>query len=125
MRVKIKATNIKISTEVEDYAYQKLTYLERFLPEAKNEPDLVIAEIELGKPSKHHKKGDVFYCELNLSIGKRLLRSSNFGRSITEAIDKVQEDIERKVRKEKEKSREGIRRRRKLMRGFKLFKFKK
>jgi len=121
MRVKIKATNIQISPEVEDYAYQKLTSLERFLPEAKNEPDLVIAEIELGRPSAHHKKGEVFYCELNLSIGKKLLRSSNFGVSIIEAIDKVQEDIERKVRKEKEKSREGIRRRRKIIRGFKFF----
>lgn len=120
MRIKIQATNIKLTTELKDYAAEKIISLERFLP--KFDPDSIIAEIELEGPSRHHRKGEVFRCEVNLSIGGKLLRAEERGELMTEAIDGARDEIERQVRKKKEKERtKFLRGARKFARRLKLF----
>ena len=80
---------------------KKIGSLERFLTDA--DPDAIIADIELARTSKHHQKGLVFRCEVNLTIGKTLLRAEELGESIVEAIDKIRDEIESEVHKLKGK----------------------
>lgn len=95
MRLIIKGTNLELTPELKSYTIDKLTSFERFFPETK--PDAIIADIELARTTKHHQKGRVFRCEVNLTIGKALLRAEESGESITEAIDKVRDEIERQA----------------------------
>lgn len=121
MRIRVKATNIDLSPDVKNYAIEKITSLERFLPDIQS--DSIITEIELGRPSKRHRTGEVFRCEVNLTINGKLLRAEEKGRTIIEAIDKVRDEIEGRVRKTKDKRQTNIlRSARKAVGRFKFFK---
>jgi len=67
-----------------------------------NEP--IALNIEVGKTTRHHKTGKVFRAETNLKIGKTLLRAEALGESLNEAIDLLEEELEREIKKFKEKS---------------------
>jgi ribosomal subunit interface protein len=55
------------------------------------------ARIEIGKTTKHHKNGKIFYAEINLELPHRLLRATVEAEDLYEAIDRVKEELEREI----------------------------
>jgi ribosomal subunit interface protein len=108
MNISIKATNLSLTSELKEYAEEKIGALERLLP--KQSADAVKVDVEIGKPSKHHRKGEVFRCEVNVTMGKILLRAEEPGQTPFESIDRVRDEIEREVKKMKSKRRSTARR---------------
>lgn len=90
--------------DIEEYVYQKVGSLEHFLK--KMDPSVLEARVEIGKPSAHHKKGDVFYAELNLKLPGRLLRAQSENWDLRLAIDEVKDEMQRQIKKYKERIRE-------------------
>lgn len=64
MKINIKATNLELTPAIQDYAEKKIQSLEKFF---RSNSNTVFAAIELGITSHHHKSGDIFRAELNLS----------------------------------------------------------
>jgi len=95
MRLTIKGTNLEVTAELKSYTTEKLTSVQKFFSETP--ADAIIADIELARTTKHHQKGPVFRCEVNLTVGKKLLRAEEVGESIIEAVDKVKDEIERQA----------------------------
>jgi ribosomal subunit interface protein len=102
MRIEIKTKDITLTEDIVKYVKEKLADLDRF---AQDEVGEFQADLELSKPSKHHKTGpDAFYAELNLQLpGKILLRSESYAKELRIAIDEVKEEFEMLLKKYKGK----------------------
>lgn len=105
MRFIIHTVNIELTPAIRTFVEEKVGSLSRFL---KN--DLAEARIEIGKPSKHHRSGPIFYAEVNLKIGKKLLRAQAEHFDLYVAIDQVRDEAERQIKKFKGKLADKVRR---------------
>ena len=103
MRVSLKGTNTDLPSSTREYVDKKLVRTaERLL--ARN-GEVIILEIEVGKATRHHRTGNIFRAEANLSIGKTLLRAEALGETLNEAIDLAEEELEREIKQFKERKR--------------------
>jgi len=64
MKINIKATNIEITPAIQEYVEKKVMSLEKFF---RDKSDTVLASVEIGMTTNHHKSGDIFRAEVNLS----------------------------------------------------------
>lgn len=53
--------------------------------------------VEVGKPSQHHNKGQVFYAEFNLVIPGAVLRATSNKDDLYAAIDEAKDDLKRQL----------------------------
>ena len=101
MKIIIKAINIQLSPSINQYIEEKIGGLEKFL---KNfDPELIMAEVEVGKVTQGQRQGEIFRAEVNLSLGSQLLRAEETGESLSAAIDLVKDELQREIRQHKEK----------------------
>lgn len=103
----IKATNMDLTDELHDHVINKFSALEKLI-----DPDdtSAHADIEVGKTTKHHKTGRIFRAEINLHIAGSNLRAVAKEEDLMAAIDRVQDEIMRRLRKEKTKRTDFVRR---------------
>jgi ribosomal subunit interface protein len=115
----IKGTNIELNDSLRIYLEKRLQKLEHFINESET---AIIAEVELGKITTGQRSGDIFRAEINLEIGGKLLRAESEQSDIHAAIDDMQEEIVRELKKFKDKRttlfRKGARRIKNMVRGF-------
>ena len=62
--------------------------------------------VEVGKPSKRHKSGPIFYAEANLKIDGKLLRAEATHADLRTAIDKVRDELHIQIKKFKERKKD-------------------
>ena len=108
MKIIIKSTNIKLTASIKEYIEKKIGGLSKFLKD--HDFDAVEALVEIGKPSKHHKKGNIFYAETNLRVLGKLYRVKAETDDIYAAVDKIKDELQREIRKFKEKKQTKDRR---------------
>ncbi|MBU1102253.1 ribosome-associated translation inhibitor RaiA [Patescibacteria group bacterium] len=101
MKIIIKTKNFQSSPAIEKYVQKKLETLKKFLKNFKEES--LMAEIELGRTTRHHQAGDIFRAEINLSIDGKLFRAESEKENLYAAIDEVRDDLEREIKKFKTK----------------------
>lgn len=65
--------------------------------------------VEVGKTTKHHNKGPYFRCELNLRLGKEILRTEEDREDLYESVDVAIDELKRQIKDRKEK-RMGVHR---------------
>lgn len=99
MKLIIESIGMRLTPALKTAVENQVAHLEKFFHNTEN----VELRVELGKPSAHHKKGDVFYAEVNLRMGRNLLRATKQDHDIHLAIDEVRHMLERQLRKQKEK----------------------
>ena len=101
MKIIIKATNIDLTPALEEFIHQKISNLEKYLKDF--DPDVVQARLEVGKPSKHHKSGLVYYAEINLSLPGKLLRAESKHIDLRYAINEAKNGLEKQIERYKNK----------------------
>lgn len=103
MLVSLKGTNIQVMESTTEYVDRKLVRtVERFMS---GEGAAASLKIEVGRTTRHHRKGKVFRAEANLSFGKKVLYAEAFGETLNEAIDLLEEELEREIKRFKGKRR--------------------
>lgn len=112
MILTIKATHIERSPRILDRIEKVCAKLEKFAPKA--DPDELVVKIEVGRITRHHRKGSVYRAEINVTLGKMYVRARAAGGDVVSALDEAQGEIERRLLKEKKrtvsiKHREGVR----------------
>lgn len=65
--------------------------------------------VEVGKTTEHHRKGDVFRAEFNLTIPGTMLRAEAKMDDLYAAIDTATDELKAQVKKYKEKLRDADR----------------
>lgn len=101
MQIILKGKDFKITESIENYLQKKIQSLEKFFENFNQE--LLIAEVEVGRTSRHHQTGDVFRAEINLSVGGQMFRAESAREDLFAAIDEARDDLEREIKKFKTK----------------------
>ncbi len=96
---RIKATNMELTDAISNYVHKKVDVLMKFI-----EPDVdALAEIEIGRTTNHHHKGDVYKAEMNLTVGKDNFQIVMIESDLYAAIDKMKDRIVQDVKRSKRK----------------------
>lgn len=98
MRIKIKGTNIDLTSNIKNYIEEKILSCEKFL----NTKFDTLAQIEIEK-STHHRKGKVFRAEINLKLPKENLRVESKGENLSLVITDLKDVLQSILKKYKEK----------------------
>jgi|SRR3989338_7040737 len=105
MKIDISYKNIASDKPLEVFIENKIGGLEKYVKDG-----LVEARVEIGLPSKHHRSGPVFYAEVNLSIGSKLLRANCQHEDLRNAIVDAKNELRRQIKDFKEKKKDLTRR---------------
>jgi len=100
MKVTIKATNLKLSPEIKKAIKEKIATLDKFIPHIDGS---VKAYAEIAIETRHHRKGDIYYTEVNIEVPKTLLRSEAKEENIYKAINTVKDELQLLLKRYKEK----------------------
>ncbi len=106
LKKRIKATNIELTDAIREYAEKKVDAITKFV---KDEIE-ALAEIEVGKTTNHHHKGDVFRAEVNLTIGDKQFRTVVVEDDLYKAIDKMKDGIVSEVKDANKKKHQLLKR---------------
>lgn len=90
MKLNIKATGIELTPSISDYVSNKILTVEKYLD--KDNPDAV-AQVEVGKNSKHHKAGNVFMAEVHITGNGLDVYAVSEQEDLYAAIDLVRDEI--------------------------------
>jgi len=107
MQIKIKTTNIELTSAIESYVNEKIRSVEKFAMPHENETP--IAEVEIGKTTNHHQSGDVFRAEVSLRVRGKHFRATSEKDDLYAAIDDMRNEIVRELNSHKEKARTLVR----------------
>lgn len=119
MKVRIFTKNFTLTPALEGAVDDKLARpVSKLLGSVDEEMDLPM-DVELAKSTKHHKHGKIWYAEANLTapFAASVIRARAMEVSIFAAIDEVKKELEREIKKYKDKTRtRAIRTARKIKR---------
>ncbi|MDP2638886.1 MAG: ribosome-associated translation inhibitor RaiA [Candidatus Azambacteria bacterium] len=99
MKINLKTKNFEITPSIREYVQEKLDNLDKFLPKDES----IFADVELGKTTEHHQKGDIFRVEINLTVPGRLIRAVAEESDLYAAIDVAKDGLQREITVNKEK----------------------
>jgi len=103
MRITIKATGIEHTNAIDSYVKKALAAVEKVLdPNEKS----ILARVDVGMTTKHHKSGDIFYAEVTMRLPGKDCRAVAKADTLYAAIDAMKDDIAREVKRHHEKLRE-------------------
>lgn len=97
MKIEINSKNIKLDDALIIWVEKKIGGLEKFLKRI--DLNTVEIRVEIGKPSKHHHKGLVWYAEANLKLPRKLLRATSNALDLRTAINQVKDELQRQIKR--------------------------
>jgi len=112
MEINIKATNIKLTPKLKEFIEEKINDLEKFSSIFQKNEDLwkgkakIKAWVEVGKLVLSHQTGPWHYAECQIELPGKSFRAVSEREDLKVAIVEVREELERQLRKYKEKIRE-------------------
>jgi ribosomal subunit interface protein len=92
---------------IDEYIRTKMSAVEKFLEHTADEEVLIEFEVER---SAHHRKGDVYHAEANVTHKGNLFRARSNKFDIRAAIDDVRDQVERQISKSRTKRFELVKR---------------
>lgn len=100
MKYAIKATKIELTKEITAYIEKKMAFLDKLIAHFGS---AVKVYVEVGRTTRHHRKGDVFCVEVRMHTPRKNMRAEALGETVFEAIDKVKDEAAFELERHKEK----------------------
>ena len=101
MKINLLYKNITPDEPLKFFVEERIGGLEKFIGQGPIE-----ARVEIGLPSKHHRSGRIYYAEVNLKIGGKLLRATCQHEDMRNAIVDVKNELQKQIQKFKDKKRD-------------------
>jgi ribosomal subunit interface protein len=98
MKVNLKSTNFELTGGIKDAVDNKFAGLDKYYSNMQQ------VDVEVGMISTKQQKGDVFFCEVNVSVPGKLLRYRKEYNDLYKAINEVKKGIQLEIKKYKEKA---------------------
>ncbi len=95
---KIKSTNIELTDAISSFVDSRVRALEKFVAPDDSSASV---DIEVGKTTGHHNKGDIFKAEFNFQMGGKNFRVVDENTDLYAAIDKAKEEMIKTLRRNK------------------------
>src|SRR3989344_1106072 len=107
MKIILSGKNIKLDEPLKVFVEDKIGGLEKlFGPSASSGQAQLEARVEIGLPSKHHRSGRIYYAEVNLKVGGKLLRATCQHEDLRNAIVDVKNELQSRIKKLKNKKKD-------------------
>ena len=91
---RIQATNMEMTDAIRNYVEEKLAKLEGKLERFGEAASL---EVEVGKTTHHHNKGEVFRCEIHVILPGKAIRVDETREDLYEAIVDARDKADRAI----------------------------
>jgi len=98
MGIDIFSKNIELNDPLRVFIEEKIGTLMKYL-----KGDGIGIRVEVSRPSKHHRSGDVFYAEANIKMGGKLIRATAENRDLHTAVTEVRDELQIQLKKLKDK----------------------
>lgn len=98
--ISIKGTNIKFTDSITETIEKKLLSLSKLTEKLEPVAELMI---EVGKSTKHHKRGPFWRAEATLHVPNKILRAETTDISLYGAIDLLKDELARQIKAYKDK----------------------
>ncbi len=92
MQIKIKATNLELTGLIKNHIKEKLGSLDKYFDNIQQ------VEVEVGKTTTGQQKGEIFFCEVNVSVPGDLLRYRQEMENIIKAVNVVKKGIQNEIK---------------------------
>ena len=99
MTTNIKATNIELTDAITSYVNKKLESIQKFV-DVNNDVSIYV---EVGKTTNHHKQGDYFKAEFDVSIDGEKFFTSSEKNDLYKAIDDAKEELIHRIKNNKKR----------------------
>lgn len=109
MKITIKATNIELTQSIRTEAENKIGELEKYIQSFNKEEAVIKGKplyevwVEVGRTTRHHKKGDIFRAEVQIRLPGKSLRAESENTDLYQAIDEVRNELKTELKRYKEK----------------------
>lgn len=97
MQIKIKATNFDLTPAIKSWAQEKLGGLDKYFSNMQQ------IDVEVGKETKGQQKGEIFFCEVNVSVPGKLLRYRKSFDDLYKAINEAKKGMQQEIKDYKER----------------------
>lgn len=94
----IKAKNMDLTPAITDHIHDRVNLINKFI----NDNDAIV-QIEVGRTSKHHNKGDVFRAEFNLKTKDRKFYSFSEKSDLYVAINDAKDQLLSAIKNKKDR----------------------
>jgi len=101
ININIKTKDLDLDSKLNDFINKKVGTLGRLFKLEKDED--VLIEVEVGQSTKHHKNGDIFRAEINLSHKGKRLRTTSKERTIRIALNESCAEMSSRIKATKNK----------------------
>lgn len=108
INMNIKGTDMDLTPSISEHIHKKVSGLEKFINPSGDQE--VFAEVEVALRSRHHRKGDIYKADINLTCNGKKYHADSKKSDLFTAIDDMVDSIERSVRKSREKKTDLVRR---------------
>lgn len=106
MKTNIKTSNITLTPSISDYVDKRLQKIVKII----GDDETVQCDVELGRTTHHHHKGEIFRAEIHLVGSGRNIYASSEKTDLYSAIDEVQSQILAEINAHKNKKISLVRR---------------
>ena len=99
MKIKILAKDIEVGGNLEEHIQTRIGTLDRLL---KHDTES-FCDLRLGKNSKSHKHGKIFFAEAKIKTAHKNYGARAEGESPVAAVDELKDELSKKIRRNKDK----------------------
>jgi len=108
MKYNVKATGVDLTPSIDQYIESKIKSITRFVDKS---DESAIADVEVGRVGSHHRSGEVYRAEINITLARHgLLRAEETDYNIYNAINAAKNEIIRQVKSVKNKEKTQVKR---------------
>jgi putative sigma-54 modulation protein len=101
MEIKISHEQIELTDAIKSYVTEKIEKLATYMPE------LLVADVWVGKTTNHHAKGDIFESKANLTFPGGMFNASSTNEDLYDAIAETKNRLKEQILDSKERATDG------------------
>ncbi len=94
MQLDIKTKDIELTDAIRAHVEEKMASLEAKISRF---GDSVTAEVEVGKTTNHHNKGDIFRAEVHVRLPGKLVYAEAVHEDLYTAVNEAKQDADRQI----------------------------
>ncbi len=97
MKITIQAPNLELTPALTQFIEEKIGGLEKFLK--KFHPEDVLARVDVGRSTRHHRHGNVYHVDVNLVLPHGTIRAAHDDEDVRKAINVARDILQREIKK--------------------------